>query len=230
VLDLRQGQAVHARRGDRQFYQTLASNLAPADPIALADAFRDQLGLDSLYVADLDAIEHDQPNWEILSRLRARDLWLDVGLRGIPRLDELRDSGVSTIIVATETLADLALLHTFAGRIDPTRLVLSVDMREGRPMGKLGLEPLDLVANAIDAGLRRILLLDLGRVGTGEGVGTLSLMEAIRERFGPVEITVGGGIGSVAEVRHAREAGASAALVGSALHDGRITRSDLESL
>jgi len=58
VIDLKAGTAVHAVRGERESYRPVRSVIAGADgdALALAHAFRAQLGLDELYVADLDAI------------------------------------------------------------------------------------------------------------------------------------------------------------------------------
>src|SRR5947209_7775724 len=57
VLDLKAGLAVHAVAGDRAYYQPIRSILHQgSDPIGLARAYRDKLGLSDLYVADLDAI------------------------------------------------------------------------------------------------------------------------------------------------------------------------------
>ena len=57
VLDLQGGQAVHAIAGDRAHYRPIQSVLHEGpDPIGLARAYRDSLGLRDLYLADLDAI------------------------------------------------------------------------------------------------------------------------------------------------------------------------------
>ena len=56
VIDLKGGVAVHAVRGERERYRPVRSALAArAEPIAVAAGLR-ALGLDELYVADLDAI------------------------------------------------------------------------------------------------------------------------------------------------------------------------------
>ncbi|HYS00556.1 MAG TPA: HisA/HisF-related TIM barrel protein, partial [Gemmatimonadales bacterium] len=60
VLDLRGGQAVLARGGRREAYAPVRSQLvdggAASDPLVLARAYRDVLGCDEWYVADLDAL------------------------------------------------------------------------------------------------------------------------------------------------------------------------------
>ena len=67
-----------------------------------------------------------------------------------------------------------------------------------------------------------MIVLDLARVGLGEGVGTLPLISALRADHPAIDIVAGGGIASPDDMNRLEEAGATAALVGSALHDGRI--------
>src|SRR4051812_6344144 len=50
VIDLKDGTAVHAVRGERERYRPVG------DPLSLARRFRDGLGLDELYVAGLAAV------------------------------------------------------------------------------------------------------------------------------------------------------------------------------
>jgi phosphoribosylformimino-5-aminoimidazole carboxamide ribotide isomerase len=71
------------------------------------------------------------------------------------------------------------------------------------------------------------LLLDLARVGTGKGTGTMTLLKRLRAEDSDLEITVGGGVSHGAELLALEKAGADAVLVGSALHDGRLGVADL---
>src|SRR4051812_49736255 len=58
VIDLKDGTAVHAVRGERERYRPVRSVVGgdDGDALALARGFRAELELDELYVADLDAI------------------------------------------------------------------------------------------------------------------------------------------------------------------------------
>jgi phosphoribosylformimino-5-aminoimidazole carboxamide ribotide isomerase len=91
-------------------------------------------------------------------------------------------------------------------------------------------QPGELARRAIDLGVRRLLLLDLSRVGTGRGPGTEALMDLIRREHPHVSLTVGGGVSRIDEVRALLNAGAKSVLIGSALHDGRIGPTDLAKL
>ena len=79
-------------------------------------------------------------------------------------------------------------------------------------------------------GLRRIIVLDLAQVGTGQGVSTLALSRQIAASVPDVEIVTGGGVSDVTDLVALAEAGVDVALVSSALHDGRIGREDIERI
>src|SRR6266498_930292 len=72
VLDLAGGVAVHARAGERARYQPVRSVLSPdciGDPLALLRAFRERLGAERCYLADLDAIGGGAVQGGVLRRL-----------------------------------------------------------------------------------------------------------------------------------------------------------------
>jgi phosphoribosylformimino-5-aminoimidazole carboxamide ribotide isomerase len=79
-------------------------------------------------------------------------------------------------------------------------------------------------------GVRRILVLDLAKVGMGRGAGTEPLCRELRSLDRDLEIIAGGGVRSLADLRSLRAAGCNAALVASALHDGRLNAADCATL
>src|SRR5262249_44956539 len=147
---------------------------------------------------------------------------------------ELREYRSFRWIAATETLLGPSSLSAITAAMEPDPVVFGLDLEEGRPLlcsesTWRSSQAIDLVETALDARIRRVLLLDLARVRTGKGVGPLSLVATLLRRFGPLDITVGGGIASLADLQAAADSGASGVLVGSALHDGRIGASDLRA-
>ena len=230
VLDVRGGRAVRAVAGDRDHYGPLRSILhAGTDPVALARAARDAWDLPDLYLADLDAILGEAPPDLALYRA-LRDLgltpWVDAGVRGPDDLANLRAAGVGRIIVGLETVRGPGALAGIVAEAGPDRVAFSLDLHEGRPM----VDTWDtwrtdrveeIAAMAILSGVRRMIHLDLARVGTGSGAARLE--PPGRE----VEWIVGGGIASEGEIRALARQGVHGVLVGSALHDGRITAREL---
>jgi phosphoribosylformimino-5-aminoimidazole carboxamide ribotide isomerase len=87
---------------------------------------------------------------------------------------------------------------------------------------------LRIVGDVAGLGIRRLIVLDLAQVGTGQGIATLPLCQQIAARFPDMEIATGGGVSTPGDLADLARAGIDAALVASALHDGRIGRSDID--
>jgi len=223
VIDLKAGAAVHAVRGERERYRPVG------DPLSLARRFRDALGLDELYVADLDAITGGGENDGVIRALaREARVMVDAGVSEPERARALLDLGVHRVVVGTETLPDADALD----RLLP-EAVLSVDLRDGRTLSPdprlAGLPALDAVAHLHRAGLREAIVLDLARVGSGAGPD-VELISEIHAGFPDLELVAGGGVRDVADLRTLRTAGAAGALVATALHRGVIGRRELAEL
>jgi phosphoribosylformimino-5-aminoimidazole carboxamide ribotide isomerase len=237
VLDLKAGQAVHAVAGDRAHYRPLRSILHDdSDPLELARAYRDRLGATELYLADLDAIAGGPPATGLQQAIVRLGLavWVDAGVRSAEEVAistvPLTD-GSGVLVLGLETLAGPEELRAAVAQGHPDRLAFSLDLRDGRPLVAAGVDwgtddPYRLAAVALECGLRRLIVLDLARVGTGRGVGTVSLLRALRRRHPGLELVAGGGIAGPGDLAALEDAGASAALVASALHDGRLDLRD----
>jgi phosphoribosylformimino-5-aminoimidazole carboxamide ribotide isomerase len=230
VLDLMAGRAVHAVGGNRDHYGPLKSVLHEGtDPIELARALVAS-GHREVYVADLDAIAGSPINSDLLREMGALglSLWVDAGLRMADDAVVLDMAGRESIVAGLETLSGPNVLGALVERFGPGRVVFSLDLRGGRPMtdttGTWGhAAPGALAAVALDLGVRRILLLDLAHVGGRAGPVCLDMLSALRKALPDnVELSTGGGVANLEDVRRLHEAGASAVLVGSAIHDGRI--------
>ncbi len=232
VLDLKNGRAVAALAGNRDHYQPVRSILhATSNPLDLARAIRETLGLRTLYLADLDAIAGNAPAVALYENLISIGfhLMVDAGLRNLRSAAWLLDlvPKTSTIVAGLETLDGPHALAETLAKIGADRTILSLDLVNGRPRiatprAWKSLEPIEIAHQAIEQGARRLLLLDLARVGTGRGLGTCRLLSQIRVDHPEVQVSAGGGIAEIADVLELRRSGASAALVASALHDGRI--------
>ncbi len=238
VLDLKAGLAVHAVRGQRERYAPVRSVLAPsADPVALAAAFRAALGCRACYVADLDAIAGAGDNGAVIRAIAALGVgvWLDAGVARAADVARALACGAKRVIVGTETLRDPGELPAIVTAIEAGQAagVLSLDLRGGRLLGGgpevAGRDPGSLAERAWTAGVRAFIVLDLARVGSGEGVA-LDAARDLRHRLPDAAIAVGGGVRHPDDLRALARAGFDAALVATALHTGTITRADLAAL
>lgn len=237
VIDLLHSQVVRGVAGQRDTYRPVQSTLLEgADAVQVAHAFRQSLGLNEFYVADLDAILHRRPNLEILRTLANDDfrLWIDAGVRTCTDATELSAILNCSVVAGLETLAGPHELERLCTQFGPDRVVFSLDLQAGRPMGDLSLwdrrSPLELATTAADCGVRRMIVLDLAQVGVSAGISTLDLCREIRNRLPNVELTTGGGVRNAADLQSAQAAGLDAVLVASALHTGTINRASIDQL
>lgn len=235
VIDLKHGTAVHAVAGPRHRYQPLSSVLAAsAQPEEVARGLHSRLGLTELYVADLDAIETGRPPHPIIRSLAgAARVMLDAGTGNADRASGLLHLGADAVIVGTETLHSVAALPHIRQRLGGVEVILSIDLRHSRVLSRAGelcgLSAEDALAALLSDDLHQAIVLDLAKVGTGCGPD-IALVSELHRRFPGVELLAGGGIRTVEDLQALRCAGAAGALVGTALHRGAITRSDLREL
>jgi phosphoribosylformimino-5-aminoimidazole carboxamide ribotide isomerase len=236
VIDLKDGTAVHAVRGERERYRSVRGVLAgdDGDPLALARAFRSELGLDELYVADLDAIGGWRDHGALLAALaREAHVMVDAGVGEPARARALLELGAHRVIVGTETLSGPGALDHLLAELPAGAVILSVDLRDGRALSPhpqlAGLAALDAVAALHRTGLREAIVLDLARVGSGAGPDVAPIA-AIHGAFPDLELLAGGGVRDVEDLRALDAAGAAGALVATALHSGVIGPRELAEL
>ena len=241
VIDLLGGQVVRGIGGRRSEYRPIESKLAGgSDPGAIAAAFVEQFGATTCYVADLDAIERaqfDVASWKSIADA-GLTLWLDAGIGNCDRQacvsDWCREGGIEAdFVIGSETLDSEEELHALADHAQAPRLIFSLDLRAGRVLSRIrgwsSLVPQQIADRAVAAGIARIIVLDLADVGTGGGTRTLDLCRELRARYRQIDLITGGGVRGSDDLRKIAAAGCAAALVASAMHDGRLMRADWDA-
>ena len=237
VMDLKNGQVVHAVKGERAHYQPVTSNLiTDSDPQALAQAFEQQLGLHELYVADLDAIQCFGQHRACIVELARRSgltIMVDAGAANVAQAREVLALGVHKAVIGSETLADWDEFRAMNTLLPPGQLVFSLDLRGGRVVANCRqlarLRPLEVLAGLNESSCREVILLDLARVGTGCGVD-LELMAQAHARYPRLRLLAGGGVRNLDDLKALQAAGAAGALIATALHLGVIGRQEIAEL
>jgi phosphoribosylformimino-5-aminoimidazole carboxamide ribotide isomerase len=234
VIDLKGGAVVRGFGGRREQYRPIQSILTDlCRPLDVARAFRHHFGFEQLYLADLDAIAGGPPAGDVYAALQADgfSLMVDAGVRESSFAILLSRAEVDRIVVGLETLRGPDYLPEITGALGSSRIVFSLDLRNGEPLGdRAAWENADALAIAdevISMGVRRMIVLDLAAVGGGRGTGTAALCRAIREKHPHVELIAGGGVRGVDDLKAVEARGVNAVLVASALHDGRIRPQDV---
>lgn len=234
VLDLLAGVVVRGVAGQRSHYRPIASRLCsdPA-PQAVANSLRTEFGFSEFYVADLDAIQFGYPNFEVYRTLAADGfrLWIDAGVRDAALPVALLSAGAESIIVGLETCARPDTLAAVCQSAGASRVVFSLDLQDGRPLGDLTewkTESLEsIVEQAVTAGITRLIVLDLAQVGVRGGLSTLELCQRVKAAHPQLQLTTGGGVRDLGDLERLESQGIDRVLVATALHDGSLSAADL---
>ena len=235
VIDLSDKQVVRGVGGRRSEYRPLVSPLSPSSrPLDVARGIRTHVGLSEIYLADLNAIAGGPADIATVRTLTADGfrLWVDPGIRDYIEVYPLIEhGGVEDVVVGLETVLSPDVLQTIIIE-HGERIIFSLDLRAGEPLGDRqawdGGDARMIAERVIGMGVRRLLVLDLAHVGMGQGLGTEALCAFLAATYPEVEISAGGGVRGPRDLVRLRASGVRAALVASALHDGRLTRADME--
>ncbi len=219
VLDLKNKIAVSGKSGKRDTYHALKTIFhKSAEPVKIAHKFRD-LGFNRVYIADLDSIDGDGSNLELVSKINHfLPVMLDCGANDLNTVTKALNYA-QEVIVGTETLKNLQDLSQIFQALDPDRIILSVDVKEGKVLSKinsLGFEDLFNWINKFEP--KETILLDISRVGTFIGINEELILKFNKLK---TSLIVGGGLKGE-ELTRLHDLGVNKVLVGSALHNGKI--------
>ena len=224
VLDLKAGQVVHARAGERDRYLPIRSTLAAgSEPQAILDGLLAVAPFRCVYIADLDAIEGRGDHRGLIAGLPARyrgiDFWVDAGFGSADPAAEIAGLG-ATPVLGSESWRDRDRLAAAIARLGRQRCVLSLDYRGDGFVGPPGLDAQAAVWPD------RVIAMTLGRVGTGAGPD-LTRLDAV-SRIAPTRrVFAAGGVRGDQDIRALAERRLAGVLVATALHDGRLSREAL---
>lgn len=228
VIDLKGGQAVLARKGERESYQPVRSPLVDSsDPVAVVEAYRSVHDFARLYVADLDAIAGGPDHTKTLAALRSRfpdiELWVDNGLADPEACRDWLAQDSGRLVLGSESQSGADTLHALESEARRDKLVLSLDFS-----GDAFIGPSALLEDST-LWPQDVIVMTLARVGSGLGPDEERL-RTIRSRAGDRRVFAAGGVRGLEDLQRLKAAGIAGALVASVLHDKRLGRAEIESL
>ena len=230
AIDVRDGRVVRLAQGDYA-----RETRFDADPVQLARDYAAQ-GARWLHLVDLDAARAGgytlQP---LIARLRGEAglrLQTGGGVRDEATLAGLLALGVERVVLGTVAVREPERVAGWIARHGAERIVLALDTRQdadGRwrlPVSGWTDEGAALLPELLSAyaasGARHVLCTDIARDGMLSGFN-LGLYRELASAWPMLRWQASGGVRDLRDVGAAREAGASAAILGRALLEGRFS-------
>jgi len=216
VLDIMNGLVVHAVAGRREEYKPIKDSVLSdkPHPYPILSSLK-SMGFTSVYIADLDAIRGRGDNSGVIRTAVALNFKVlaDVGRKGL----SLADTSDVTYIVGTEYVEYPGEVRLLNGR------AVSLDMRGDEVMFSNTYVKVDDILEIFKVmELKKILVIDLSRIGTESGVNRV-VASKLAEHF-PGKLIVGGGVRSEDDVLYLKSLGVAGVLVATAIHKGVVRR------
>ena len=237
VIDVLNNVVVHAVEGNRKEYQPLNSILTNSvNPIEVAAAFKQQ-GFSSLYLADLDAILGDKPNFSLYRALAQMgfNFMVDAGITDIETAKNLCSCKVSKIIIGTETLTNTNFVKEAIQQIGSKHIIVSLDIKDGKILTQPNFDDssdtFELLKQFCSMGVSEFIFLDLSRVGSNKGISMDLLKQVltiINNSAGHGRVYVGGGVQGLEDLLTLKRLDVLGVLLATTLHSGKINATALK--
>ena len=230
VIDILNGIAVHAIKGKRSQYRPLKSVLCNStDPLDVAKCF-DEMGFSELYIADLNSIMKNGSNGSIIKRIFSNTnlkVIIDNGLTDSKKVKQMLSFGASKVIIGTESIFDINDVRKLTEELK-NQIIISLDLKKNKVLSKdnhLSEDKISALKQIENFGAREIILLDLNKVGSQEGLDFDYIKTAFN--ISNSKILVGGGVRNLDDIKKVYEIGLDGVLIATGLHLGKIKYRDI---
>lgn len=230
AIDIRGGRCVRLVEGD--FDRETAYDSDPS----LAARRWVEAGAEWLHVVDLDgAVEGRPVNRQAVAQIRASvdvPIQLGGGLRLLTDLEDAFSAGVDRVILGTVALRDPELVISAVARWGD-RIAVALDARDGRLatdgwLGQSDTRAVEVAQRLARHRVRHFIYTDIRRDGTLTGPNLQALSELIEQI--DADVIASGGLASLEDIQAVAAIGASGAIIGRALYDGRIDLAEAVAL
>ena len=210
VIDLQHGKAVLARKGVRAKYQAVKTKLCQSDhPADVVKAYLSVYPFETIYLADLNAIENNGNNLPVITRLNKEfpdiNFWLDAAY---PDNTQYSHDKIQPI-VASESGISIDTNSFIQQNL--SKLILSLDFSGKQLIGDSAL------LRKHDSWPEKIIIMSLHRVGSNQGPD-IDLFKSIKSRAPNKQYYLAGGIRNIDDLEQLSSEGISGVLIASSLH------------
>ena len=229
AIDIIEGKCVRLTEGDYAQKKIYNEN-----PLEVAKAF-EGIGLMRLHLVDLDGAKAGEVvNWKVLEKI-ANNTKLKIdfggGIKTEATLKTVLDTGASYATIGSLAVKNELLFQEWIARFGAKVFMLGADVLEekiaiGGWLEKTEISVFDFMKSYIDKGVKQIFCTDIKKDGKLEGP-SIELYQKIIEQFPNLHLIASGGVSSLDDLIELEEIGCSAAIVGKAIYENKITISEL---
>jgi phosphoribosylformimino-5-aminoimidazole carboxamide ribotide isomerase len=225
AIDIIDGSCVRLSQGDYNRKTTYSS-----DPLSVARSFEDA-GLKRLHLVDLDGAKAGKiMNAAVLEKIAANtQLQIDFG--GGIHIEEsvasVINAGATWVTVGSVAVKAPEKLEQWIARFGGDRFMLGADVN-GTKLAVSGwtettdVEIVPFLDKWTAAGIQQVFCTDISKDGLLEGPST-ALYRSLLQRFPHLQLIASGGVSSIEDLQVLQELGCSAAIVGKAIYENKIT-------
>ncbi len=229
AIDLIEGKCVRLTEGD--YAQKKIYN---EDPLEVAKAF-EGIGLMRLHLVDLDGAKAGEVvNWKVLDKIANQtNLQIDFGggIKTESTLKTVLDLGAAYATIGSLAVKNRNVFEQWIERFGAAVFMLGADVFEekiaiGGWLEKTDIDVYTFMQSYLDKGLMQMFCTDIQKDGKLQGP-SIDLYKKIIAKFPVLQLIASGGVSNLQDLKTLREIGCSAAIVGKAIYENRITLQEL---
>jgi phosphoribosylformimino-5-aminoimidazole carboxamide ribotide isomerase len=231
AIDLIDGKCVRLTEGD--YAQKKIYN---EDPLEVAKAF-EGIGLMRLHLVDLDGAKAGEVvNWKVLEKIANKtSLKIDFGggIKKEATLKTVLDTGATYATIGSLAVKNRSVFEEWIERFGAAVFMLGADVYEEKIavsgwLEKTNIDVFEFMQSYMDKGLQQMFCTDIQKDGKLEGP-SITLYKKIISTLPNLQLIASGGVSNLQDLKDLRAIGCSAAIVGKAIYENRITLEELSA-
>jgi phosphoribosylformimino-5-aminoimidazole carboxamide ribotide isomerase len=231
AIDIIEGKCVRLTEGD--YTQKKIYN---EDPLEVAKQF-EGVGLMRLHLVDLDGAKAGAVvNWKVLEKIANKtSLVIDFGggIKTESTLKTVLDTGATYATIGSLAVKERVTFEEWIERFGANIFMLGADVHSekiaiGGWLEKTEIDVYDFIGSYMNKGVTQIFCTDIQKDGKLEGP-SIELYQKILELYPSLQLIASGGVSQLKDLEELRTIGCSAAIIGKAIYENKISLLELST-
>ncbi len=225
AIDIIDGKCVRLSKGDYE-----RKTIYNQNPVEVAKQF-ETAGIERLHLVDLDGAKAGQVlNLKVLENIaQATKLTIDFsgGISNQMILKDVWSAGATYAAIGSLAVKQPLVFDGWISAYGADKFIIGADVNNELLAIKGWTEQTDIsvfdfVQQYVDKGITKIFCTDISKDGLLQGPSTI-LYKSMMERIPKMELIASGGVSSIEDLQQLAAIGCTAAIVGKAFYEGRIS-------